>query len=271
MKHKDKDDIFASHQAHESEQQQSNSDDNKTLVALVDSRPLTRQSLYSLLKENARDFVFVPIARPDQIRSTKPGSQGDFGLIILHIAPRIVHEEGQGCTELEQLQQTMPDTPIVLFSDHDEASCVLAAVHQGVRGYIPTTLDTPIVIEALRLVKAGGLFVPAGTLLQALREQLVYATKPQSDTNFDDLKGLTPRQLEVLQLLREGKPNKIIAYELDVEESTIKVHVRHIMRKLKAINRTHAVFLANQCCYSGSNPPPTRAATTERLRKQDIG
>jgi DNA-binding NarL/FixJ family response regulator len=58
--------------------------------------------------------------------------------------------------------------------------------------------------------------------------------------------GFTPRQLEVLRLLRQGKPNKIIAYELDVEESTVKVHVRHIMRKLKATNRTHAVVLANQ-------------------------
>ncbi len=262
MKYKEINDIFAGNQTHESEQQQLNldlmfhcasSDDNKTLVALIDSRPLTRQSLYSLLKENARDFVFVPLERPDQIRSTEPNSQGGFGLIILHIAPRFAQDDWQGCTELKQLQQSMPDTPIVLFSDHDEASCIQAAVQQGARGYIPTTLETPIVIEALRLVKAGGLFVPASTLLRALREQSAYDTKPRSDIDFDDLKDLTPRQLEVLQLLREGKPNKIIAYELDVEESTVKVHVRHIMQKLKAINRTHAVFLADQFCYGESN------------------
>jgi DNA-binding NarL/FixJ family response regulator len=67
-----------------------------------------------------------------------------------------------------------------------------------------------------------------------------------NDARIRILQDLTPRQKEVLQLLRKGKSNKIIAYELNMQESTVKVHVRQIMKKLKAINRTHAVFLASQ-------------------------
>ena len=60
------------------------------------------------------------------------------------------------------------------------------------------------------------------------------------------LQTLTPRELEVFELVRRGKSNKIIAYELGVQESTVKVHTRKIMTKLKAINRTHAAFLGSQ-------------------------
>ena len=58
--------------------------------------------------------------------------------------------------------------------------------------------------------------------------------------------GLTPRECDVLNLLREGKPNKIIAAALDLKETTVKIHVRHIMKKLKATNRTEAALMAER-------------------------
>src|SRR5258706_3476658 len=65
---------------------------------------------------------------------------------------------------------------------------------------------------------------------------------------------LTPRELSVIDLLREGRPNKLIARELEMQESTVKVHVRNILKKLNARNRTHAAFVANRLLGKDAEP-----------------
>jgi DNA-binding NarL/FixJ family response regulator len=114
----------------------------------------------------------------------------------------------------------------------------------GVRGYIPTSVECEVLIAALRLINAGGTFVPAGVLRSAATKQ---------DTRFENGRrgglhalDLTPRELSVIDLLREGKPNKLIAAQLEMQESTVKVHVRNILKKLNAVNRTQAASVANR-------------------------
>jgi DNA-binding NarL/FixJ family response regulator len=110
-----------------------------------------------------------------------------------------------------------------------------------------------MVIQVIRLVLAGGTFIPPGVL------EAGEASDDSGDSQeFEPgprryLAELTPRQGEVFELLRQGKSNKLIAYELGMQESTVKVHVRQIMRKLKAINRTHAVFLAEAIVNGEAN------------------
>jgi DNA-binding NarL/FixJ family response regulator len=104
---------------------------------------------------------------------------------------------------------------LIVLSDRDEVEEVLASFRAGARGFIPTSLDPRIVIAAIRLVVAGGAFIPVSTLL---------------------------RELAVLHLLGEGKTNKCIAAALGMEESMVKVHVSHIMRKLGAKNRTQVAL-----------------------------
>ena len=108
------------------------------------------------------------------------------------------------------------------------------------RGYIPTNLPPHIAIEVMRFVGAGGVFVPASSLI-ASQNSLAgpLEEKPKATAMF------TSRQMSVISALRKGKANKIIAYELNMRESTVKVHVRNIMRKLKARNRTEVAYLAN--------------------------
>ena len=65
---------------------------------------------------------------------------------------------------------------------------------------------------------------------------------------------LTPRERSVIDLLREGKPNKVIAARLDMQENTVKVHVRNILKKLNAANRTHAAFVANRLLGQNGEP-----------------
>ena len=126
-----------------------------------------------------------------------------------------------------------------------DSQCIGEALRQGIRGYIPTTLTSRILIEALRLIQAGGTFIPADALSEALSDRRSTAAETNSAAARLGACRLTPRQSQVLELLRSGKPNKIIAYELAMRESTVKVHVRQIMRKLHATNRTEAAFLAS--------------------------
>jgi DNA-binding NarL/FixJ family response regulator len=137
-----------------------------------------------------------------------------------------------------------PEASTVVLADSDDVDEVNRALAYGVRGYIPTSVEWEVAVAALRLVSAGGTFVPA----DALRST---ASKPGDQPEGErqgrsDGLDLTPRELSVIDLLREGKPNKLIAARLDMQENTVKVHVRNILKKLNATNRTHAAFVANR-------------------------
>jgi DNA-binding NarL/FixJ family response regulator len=116
---------------------------------------------------------------------------------------------------------------------------VLHAIEAGARGYIPTSLSIDIVVEAIRLIAAGGVFVPASSVVTAssLRD------KPAANGK-DTQPIFTVRQTAVVKALCMGKPNKTIAHELNMRESTVKVHVRNIMKKLSARNRTEVALIA---------------------------
>ncbi len=154
-------------------------------------------------------------------------------LILYNMHGRSVSEYGVE-HDLPSLQRLYPGAPVVLLSDIDQLGQVQKAFARGARGYIPTTSTTlEIAVEVIRLVRAGGSFVPASSLGDGGNSLNPKAEAPHR---------FTPRQTAVLQYLRQGKANKIIAYELDMSESTVKVHVRNIMRKMKAVNRTEVAF-----------------------------
>ena len=123
---------------------------------------------------------------------------------------------------------------------------VRLALKAGVRGYIPTSTPLPIAMEAMRLVSAGGTYIPAECVLAASTTAIWQPTSHISNQN-----PFTTRQLQVVEALRRGKANKLIAYELNMCESTVKVHVRQIMKKLNARNRTEAAFKASQLLQAG--------------------
>ena len=131
----------------------------------------------------------------------------------------------------------MPGVPVVVFSDVGagvQSLVMRASIKAGARGFIQMrSAGFAATLAALRFVLQGGVFVPSDLVLPARKRGA------PRDKNH-----LTSRQTDVLSLLKQGKPNKIIAYELGMSESTVKVHMRHIMGKLNATNRTEAVFKA---------------------------
>lgn len=132
------------------------------------------------------------------------------------------------------------DVRVIATGDSEDPYFVVKLLKMGVRGYIPASLDLDVTLQALDLVLAGGVFAPASCLI-AMSE----APRADASSTPGDLAGLTRKQMAVIEAIRQGKANKTIAYELNMCESTVKVHVRNIMKKLGAKNRTHVAYIAN--------------------------
>ena len=112
---------------------------------------------------------------------------------------------------------------------------------QGASGFILTNqTGLQMMVSALAMVAAGGTFVP--------REVLVYHAQAKQPVAFEPKRNgqLTVREVEVLKLLKQGKPNKLIAFELNLSESTVKFHIRNAMRKMGSTNRTHLAMNAGR-------------------------
>jgi DNA-binding NarL/FixJ family response regulator len=107
-------------------------------------------------------------------------------------------------------------------------------------------MSLPVALEAMRLVSAGGTYIPAESVLAASAAAMLQPTLKNTNQDL-----FSKRQLQVVEALRRGRANKLIAYELNMCESTVKVHVRQIMKKLNARNRTEAAFKANELLREG--------------------
>jgi DNA-binding NarL/FixJ family response regulator len=138
--------------------------------------------------------------------------------------------------------------PVLIVADNEEPAHVLDALDAGGKGYIPSSASLEVAIKALQLVLAGGTYVPASALVASRNLAKGATAKPERSPHSL----FTDRQHAVIEKLREGKPNKIIAYELEMRESTVKVHIRNLMRKLNATNRTQVAYLY-QAMLTGSS------------------
>jgi DNA-binding NarL/FixJ family response regulator len=217
---------------------------NKAGFALIDSRPLTRISVANLLTTLSDEFVILPYSNIDEFVTKYLERPCKVEMVIFNLGSARI-SENHISNGILRLKLELPDLPFVFLSDHDEIGDILDAIQIGARGYISSVFNPSTVIQSLRLVMEGGAFIPHNILLEIAIQR---GEERPKGTKIDPpgLEALTARELEVFELVRRGKSNKIIAYELGVQESTVKVHTRKIMTKLKAINRTHAAFLGSQ-------------------------
>ena len=136
---------------------------------------------------------------------------------------------------LTELRDRFGPVAVVLIADQESGDRVIEALGHGIRGYIPASASLKVAVEAMRLVEAGGTYIPADSLLN-------YSLMRSNTGTALNGRQFTPRQMAVLHRIQQGKANKIIAHELSMSESTVKVHIRNIMQKLKATNRTEVAF-----------------------------
>lgn len=170
------------------------------------------------------------------------GKSHDFGepaAILLNLGGRTASDPAVA-DELADMLENLHPVPVIVIAESEDLRDMIAAVDCGARGYIPASIGFEFIVEAMRLTAAGGLFLPSASVL-SLRDAL----RPRTETSNDAGGQFTSRQLDVVNALRRGKANKIIAFELDMSESTVTVHIRNIMKKLNATNRTEAAFKLN--------------------------
>jgi DNA-binding NarL/FixJ family response regulator len=217
-----------------------NPSDRAASIILIDERPLIRHCFGRWLEESSRDARVLTAASPAAILANNR-SAGEADLIILSIgAARVADPEI--LETIHELARSVPEVPIILLSDHDDVEEVAKAIRHGVRGYLCSKLELSEVAAAIYCVAAGGTFVPADTLIRFVLHQRPTAD-PGPEVERTLWTALTPREMEVVARLREGKPNKVIAHELEISESTVKAFVRRILIKLNALNRTEVAHL----------------------------
>ncbi len=211
-------------------------------IALVDSRSLTREGLIRLLDRSERLQV-IPVERCSELLGKAPDVLSRIDVVLLNFGSKTISDP-ETAKDIDSLRIHLPDASMIVICDGEDSHHIGEALRQGIKGYIPSNLTSRILMGALRLVQSGGTFFPAEALTEALSHRPLAIETANTELGASDFYGLTPRQRDVFNLLRQGKPNKVIAYELDMRESTVKVHVRQIMRKIGVSNRTEAAFLA---------------------------
>jgi DNA-binding NarL/FixJ family response regulator len=198
-------------------------------VAIIDKRAFTRESIARSLQKLCNLLKIASFVTCDEFLV----STENYDLILLHAPDGIVGEDNI-------VRNLMPIAPVIILSDDDSYDSVRAAFDIGVRGYIPTVSTTPeLAIEIMYFVKSGGTFVPASGLSPR-------GISPPGIPSPAGAQQFTPRQMAVLHRLKLGKTNKIIAFELKLSESSVKAHIRNIMNKLNATNRTEVACRAHE-------------------------
>lgn len=212
----------------------------KTRIAIIDENALSRICLTRCLEASDPDFITAGYRNVDEWR---PFAVRGPILIVLLCATGQTSTDAVVRRDVELVIQTAPEACVIVISDFEDPAEIVGALERGAKGFISKSSDLDVAIAALRLVRAGGVFIPAGGLMSS---QLAAVSASVTETNRKETqKVFTHRQLEVIDRLRKGESNKVIAYKLNMGECTVKVHIRNVMRKLKARNRTEIAFLTN--------------------------
>ena len=213
-------------------------------ILVVDDHPLILEALHHVLRQLDGDV---------QVRDARTAAEGrqlvaenlDAGLLLLDLTL----PGADGFSLLEELRDAYPTVPVVVLSASDRREDILRAIDLGAMGYIPKSSSNQVMLQALRLVLSGGVYLPPIAL--SARDEPMAETPPLPEvaptthTTPREL-GLTARQAQVLALILQGKPNKVICRELGLAEGTVKIHVAAILRALNVSTRTQAVIEASR-------------------------
>ncbi|RCW87633.1 response regulator transcription factor [Phyllobacterium bourgognense] len=204
-------------------------------LAIVDKRALERECLAQALINHHIGLKVFTFGSLEEWQASKK-ELSNLRAVLINTGNRTL-DDANLTAEISELVATFQTAAVVVVADNDDLTFILKALELGVRGYIPTTVGIEICMQAIELAIAGGKFVPASSVL-TLRKLL----GGRSDEFRHITTSFTARQSAVAEGLRRGKANKIIAYELNLCESTVKVHIRNIMKKLGATNRTEVAY-----------------------------
>lgn len=219
-------------------------------ILFADDHTLVREGIRPFLNELAPEVEILEAANLSGAQDQAKAA-GTLDLILLDLKMPGM----DGFNGITKLSKSHPDVPIVILSGHYNRKDVIAALDYGVSGYIPKNIGGMAMVNALRLVLAGEKYLPSEAFSEtsADEDESILTPKVTSKTKEIDPKfaTLTQRETEILTHLIDGKTNKEIARELDLQEITVKIHVRNIYRKIGAQNRARAVKITLEAGWPG--------------------
>lgn len=205
------------------------SDSFSPSVVIIENRTLIRECLALCLSKK----LGLPVLTYPDVAAWNQDPAGASACVIIFGGPQIENEQAELIRELSRWEK---EVPVVIFSDNESRSQIATSLRAGAKGYIPSDTPLEIVAKAIKLVLVGGVFVPANVVLDSQQ-----SPRPEMIRNDGKL-DFTVRENDVVKALLKGKSNKVIAFELCMSESSVKVHIRNVMRKLQVRNRTEAVI-----------------------------
>jgi len=208
-------------------------------ILVIDDHHLIREGLRGLLDVLAHGEEVHILEAGDLATALRyVGEHQDLDLALLDVRlPDVVHLES-----VARLRTSNPALPIVVMSGESDPALMREAIDQGALGFIPKSSPPKVILGALRLVLAGGTYIPREAMEGAAQE-MAPPKVPQANPSQSVL-GITPRQAEVLALILAGKSNKAIGRELALAEGTVKNHVAAVLKALNVTTRTQAVIAA---------------------------
>jgi DNA-binding NarL/FixJ family response regulator len=243
-------------------------------VLLVDDHPLVLSALQAVIQRVGQDTTVVGVDSAAAARAALKASD-DFDLVLLDLSLG----DADGFEVLVEFRANYPATPVVVVSASDRASDVIRAIDSGAMGFVPKRSSHGELHEALGMVMSGAMYIPPSMLGlefgrgRGLMGDTVPGVMRPADGGFSTPGGdaplgaaaqaephqkvptpaelgLTPRQAEVLSLLLQGLPNKLIARQLNLSVETVKDHVAAVLRALGVSSRTQAVLAVSQMAQS---------------------
>ena len=219
-------------------------------ILVVDDHALVREGMRQVLKgldENVWVLEASTCAQAFELAASHPDL--DIVLLDYHLP------DMSGLVALDQFGQQHPELPVILVSGSASPDIMRQVLSKGAAGFIPKSSKSEVLLSALGLVLAGEVYVPPEMLLPH-----AHATPPSPPPLSDRFSGdraapeLTPRQVEVLQHLLDGRSNREIGTAMHLSEETIKNHVTSILRLFEVQTRTQAVIAATRYGFKSSQP-----------------
>lgn len=198
-------------------------------ILLVDDQELVRDTIAAFLRQEESMDVEVAFDFPSAVEMVR--KHGPFDLVLLdYMMPGM-----NGLTGLATMKKLQGNKPVAIISGTAPRSVAEQALAEGAAGFLPKTMSTRSLLAAVRFMAAGEIYAPISMMTER-------DTQPTSVAGAQ----LTPRELDVLKRLCRGMANKEIARELDLQEVTVKLHIKTLYRKIDAKNRTHAAMIAKE-------------------------
>ncbi|WP_232478039.1 response regulator [Caballeronia calidae] len=214
-------------------------------IMLVDDHALFREGLRLVLTQLEPDTEVVEAENCAQA-FVAARQRNHLDLVLLDLSlPDVFGMDG-----LRRFRNEYPGLPVVVLSGRDDRATIVEALDVGAMGFIPKSSTSRVMMSALQLVLAKGVYIPPAALTSSSLPLAANESNGESELaphtpRFPE-KGLTERQMQVLELLVQGKPTKLICRELGLAEGTAKVHIASVFRALHVANRTQAVVAVSQ-------------------------